>query len=125
VEHVQQRLEQLLAEGFRGRAAIASYSGKFCLANADTGVLAVDDAPYSECQRATTSVSTRESVAFANMLAAFRKKAGTAIEVALPTESIDDADAVYPAITGALTAGEWNAAAAENNRVELRWYTAN
>ena len=128
IEHIQQRLEQLLAEGFRGRVVIVIYAGRFCLANTETAVLAVDDVPYAQCQQSTagsgSTISNRESVAFANMIAAFRKKAGNAIEISLPTGSVDDASAAYPEVTEALTAGEWNAAAAQENRVELHWYAA-
>jgi hypothetical protein len=127
VEHIQTRLEQLLVEGFRGRVLIHSYAGRFCLGS-DATALADDELPYAQCVLATavpgTNGATRESVAFANMIAALRKRAGDALEITQLAGNPEQLAAPYPAVAGKLTAAEWNAAAALNNRVEVHWVAA-
>ncbi len=128
VEHVQSRLDQLLADGFKGRVQILSYAGRFCTTSSGDAVsLPGNDVLYAQCAPAVLSQGnaavTRESVAFANMLAALRKKAGDAMEITQVAGGADELAAPYPVVTDKLTAAEWNAAAALNNRVELHWTT--
>ena len=77
--------------------------------------------PCDDLRAAGTVAVTRESVAFANMLAALRKRAGSAMDITQSAGSADELATAYPAVTDKLTAGEWNAAATLNNRVELHW----
>ena len=58
------------------------------------------------------------------MIAEFGKAHGEAIEVRLLSGSADQVARAYPDAAGTgrgVSAGEWNAAAAANNRVEIRW----
>jgi hypothetical protein len=61
----------------------------------------------------------RESLAFANLIAGVRQRTGGAITVALESVGTSRTSAPYPARTDMLTAGDWNRAAAANNRVEF------
>ena len=128
VDHLQSRLEHLLAEGFKGRVQILSFAGRFCTSVGDAVPLPGNDVPYSQCAPAAplqgNVAATRESVAFANMLAALRKKAGDALEITQAAGAADDLATPYPQVTDKLTAAEWNAAATLNNRVELHWSAA-
>jgi hypothetical protein len=61
----------------------------------------------------------RQSLAFANLIAGLRQRTGGAITVAMENAGNARPTVPYPARTDALTAGEWNRAAAANNRVEF------
>jgi hypothetical protein len=69
-------------------------------------------------------VSQRQSVAFANMVSTARQNSGGKIDVQINAGSSDEVVTPYPAVSEALTAGEWNHVAAANNRVEVHWQPA-
>jgi len=128
-DHVQAALERLLASGFHGVVEIRSIPGRFCLqGNGEALVLAAAETSYARCDQIGNPLepagpAARESVAFANMLAALRSRAAGALEVQLVAGAADEISVAYPLVTEQLTAGEWNRAAAVNNRIELRWHT--
>ena len=130
VEQVAALLARLTASGFHGVVQIRSIPGRYCLISGPGGAMtpAADSTPYAKCEQIGNphddddAGAGRQSVAFADMLSTARASAGYEIQV-----SAGDADEVahpYPAVTDSLTAGEWNRAAAANNRVELRWQAA-
>jgi CheY-like chemotaxis protein len=127
IDKVRGQIEQLLAQGFRGRVEIRSFPGRFCLAGSGADASLPESASaYVKCTEVSeaqlaASAGQRESVAFANMLAALRKRAGDALQVQIIPGSVNDTAVAYPAATDGLTAGEWNHAAAQNNRIEVRW----
>ena len=127
IDKVRAQIEQLLAQGFRGRVEIRSFPGRFCLAGGGAEAGLPDPASaYAKCTEVsdaqlTASAAQRESVAFANMLAALRKRAGDDLQVQIAPGSAADTVVAYPSLAEGLTAGEWNRAAAQNNRVEVRW----
>ena len=68
----------------------------------------------------STAGQQRQSLAFANLVAGIRQKSGGAISVSIEsTPSGARPAAPYPLRTDTLTAGEWNKAAATNNRVDF------
>lgn len=71
--------------------------------------------PFDE----SLSSQQRQSLAFANLVAGVRQRTSGAITVALESAGSSHAATPYPARTESLTAGEWNRAAAANNRVEF------
>jgi hypothetical protein len=62
------------------------------------------------------------------MLAEIRRQYGNAIRIEVTVGSETETQQAYPEIGGepprVPTAGEWNAAAEANNRVDLRWHAA-
>jgi hypothetical protein len=128
-DHVQAVLERLLASGFHGVVEIRSIPGRFCLqGNGEALVLAAAETSYAHCDQIGNPLdpagpAARESVAFANMLAALHSRAAGALEVQLVAGAADEISVAYPPVNEQLTAGEWNRAAAANNRIELRWRT--
>jgi hypothetical protein len=58
-------------------------------------------------------------MAFANLIAGVRQRTAGAITVAIENAGTARPSAPYPARVESLTAGEWNRAAAANNRVEF------
>jgi hypothetical protein len=71
--------------------------------------------PFEE----SLSGQQRQSLAFANLTAGVRQRTAGAITVALENGGNGRPIVPYPARTDTLTAGEWNKAAAANNRVEF------
>jgi CheY-like chemotaxis protein len=129
LERVQGLLTRLTGAGFHGAVQIRSIPGRFCTVTgpAGTPVLASEALLYSRCEQVgnprddNTSASQRESVAFANMVSTARENAGGKIDVQISAGNPEEVIASYPALSDTLTAGEWNRAAAANNRVEVHW----
>ncbi|HUE10396.1 MAG TPA: hypothetical protein VMQ54_05640, partial [Steroidobacteraceae bacterium] len=120
-------LSKLEAQGFRGAVKITSFAGLFCLAgNAIDGfVLSSANLPVSKCDlignpfEESLSGQQRQSLAFANLVAGVRQRTQGAITVAFDDAGSTRPAAPYPPRSESLTAGEWNRAAAANNRVEF------
>jgi hypothetical protein len=129
LERVQGLLTRLAGSGFHGVVQIRSIPGRYCTVTGPTGtpVLASEASLYSKCEQVgnprddNSSASQRESVAFANMVSTARENAGGKIDVQISVGNPEEVIASYPALSDTLTAGEWNRAAAANNRVEVHW----
>jgi CheY-like chemotaxis protein len=125
VDVLRDVLSKLEAQGFRGVVRATSLPGAFCLSgNATDGfapaapALAVGKCdlignPFED----SLSGQQRQSIAFANLVAGVRQRTSGAITVVC--ENASRVSAPYPPRSDALTAGEWNKAAAANNRVEF------
>jgi hypothetical protein len=131
VTEVSKLLSRLNAQGFHGVVQIRSIPGRYCLVNTAAGapVLAGATLPYAKCDeignpRDEDAASERESIAFADMIATARASAGGRLQIDISAGDADEAATAYPAVNDTLTAGEWNRAAAANNRVEVRWQDA-
>jgi CheY-like chemotaxis protein len=126
IDAVQGLLSRLVASNYRGSVEIRSYPGRFCLqGSGDTVSLPPAELSYSKCDQLgnpvdNMGVAGRESVAFANMLSALRSRSRGALAIELTAGSADEVTTPYPPVTAFLTTGEWNRAAAANNRVEVR-----
>ncbi len=127
LEVLREMLTKLEAQGFRGVVKITSSAGLFCLSgNASDGyVPAAPTLPINRCDMIgnpldeALSGQQRQSLAFANLIAAVRQRTAGAITVALESTGTTHASVPYPTRTDAVTAGEWNRAATANNRVEF------
>jgi CheY-like chemotaxis protein len=126
IDAVQNILARLVAAGFRGTVEIRSIPGRFCLqGTGDTVTLPAADLNFSKCDLIgnpvdSGGVASRESVTFANMLSAQHSHGRGAFDVQLATGGGDEVVVPYPIASAMLTAGDWNRAAAANNRVEVR-----
>lgn len=126
IDAVQAALARLVAAGFRGSVELRSLPGRYCLQGAgDTVALPAGELSYSKCDQIgnpvdATGTAEHESVAFANMVSAARSRSHGALDVQLSSGSADEVITPYPPVTAFLTTGEWNRAAATNNRVEVR-----
>ena len=120
-------LAKLEATGFHGVVKITSLSGLFCLnGNATDGFsLAPAALPAAKCEMVgnpfeeSLSGQQRQSLAFANLIAGVRQRTGGAITVAIENAGSSRPSTPYPARVESLTVGDWNRAAAANNRVEF------
>jgi CheY-like chemotaxis protein len=127
LERLRTLASTLQSHDFRGRIVVETHTGDFCLAGSPTDGYAPADAklPSSECAVVgnpfddALSAAQRQSVDFANFVATLRRRSGGAIQV----ETVDTgrrSPIPYPRQSDESTAGQWNAVAAQNNRVEFR-----
>jgi CheY-like chemotaxis protein len=120
-------LAKLEATGFHGVVKITSLSGLYCLSGNATDGFAPAGAslPASKCDvvgnpfEESLSGQQRQSLAFANLIAGVRQRTAGAITVAIENAGSARPSTPYPSRVESLTAGEWNRAAAANNRVEI------
>jgi CheY-like chemotaxis protein len=120
-------LTKLEAQGFHGVVKITSLAGLFCLSGNPTDGFTPANAALlaSKCDSVgnpfeeSLSGQQRQSLAFANLIAGVRQRTAGAITVAIENAGSGRPISPYPARIESLTAGEWNRAAATNNRVEF------
>jgi CheY-like chemotaxis protein len=126
VDLLRSLLDQLSAAGFRGVVEIRSYPGRFCMqAGGAAPQLPAADVGYAKCGSVGNPLDyadarSLQSAEFAGLLAAQAGRGRGALDVQLIAGGADEVATPYPAISGPLTAGEWNRAAAANNRIEVR-----
>ncbi len=126
LEAVRTIVAQLERSAIGGTVGIETYSGSFCLSG--TGeqgyTLAPGATAASQCEQMgnpyddTQGGAARLPLAFANLAATVRRRTNGAIELELVPGPRDRLAASYPPIDQA-TAGQWNAAAQANNRIEI------
>jgi len=126
LERLRALAAQLEAQGFRGRIVVESFIGDFCLSgNAGEGfTVATTDLPTQKCDLVgnpfddALSPAQRQSVAFANFAATLGQRTAGAITVEAVSAGRRN-PVEYPEQGEGSTAGDWNAVAAQNNRVEF------
>lgn len=126
LESVRTLVAQLERAAISGVVRIESFNGNFCLAGAgqDGYTLAAPPSPASQCDQVgnpfddTSTSASRQPLAFANLASTVRQRTGGAIELSLVAGPRDRLAVAYPAAESA-TAGQWNAAAQANNRIEI------
>jgi CheY-like chemotaxis protein len=127
LEVLREFLAKLTSQGFHGVVRITSTSGQFCLTGNSTDgfVPASATLPVGKCDlignpcEDSMTGQQRQSLAFANLVAGVRQRSAGTISVAIDNVGGSRPASPYPQRTEALTAGEWNRAAASNNRVEF------
>jgi CheY-like chemotaxis protein len=120
-------LAKLEAQGFHGVVKVTSTAGVFCLTgNATDGFLpAAASLPASKCDLVgnpfedSLSGQQQQSLAFANLSAGVRQRTNGAITVVAENAASPRNAMPYPPHSEGLTAGDWNRAAAANNRVDF------
>ena len=126
LESVRALVAQLERAAISGIVRIETFAGSFCLTSAgEQGYsLAPAASPAAQCEQIgnpiddTQGGTARQPLAFANLAASVRQRTGGAIELELGPGSRERLAVSYPAIEQA-TAGQWNAAAQANNRIEI------
>ena len=115
-----------VAQQFKGRIVVESFVGDFCLAgSASEGfTVAPTELDSSKCDLVgnpfddALSPAQRQSVDFANFAATLNQRTGGAVTVELVNAGRRNPVA-YPEQGENSTAGDWNAIAVQNNRVEF------
>ncbi len=125
---LRELLATLEAQGFHGVVKVTNLAGNYCLSGngSDGYTPAAATLLVSRCDLIgnpfdeSLSGQQRQSLAFANLVASVRQRTAGAITVAIENQATGaGAGTPYPARSDSLTAGEWNRAAAANNRVEF------
>ena len=117
----------LEAEGFQGRILAETFTGDFCLSGSVGEGFEPADAtlPTKNCDLVGNpfddglSPAQRQSVDFANFVATLGRRTAGAIIVETASAG-RRSPVLYPEQGENSTAGDWNAVAAQNNRVEFR-----
>lgn len=125
VNEIAQRLHE---EGFEGVVHMTAHAGDFCMIKNERGqiTLAPDDLPVTECQgfgyeeARLRRQGGLQTAAFAKHVEGEPLVEGSRIRlVAEPAvESVPLVE--YPPLDETMTAGEWNAIARENQRIEIK-----
>jgi CheY-like chemotaxis protein len=126
-EKLRRAIEHAAAAGLSGRLSLRVHVGRFCMNYGPTGAaeLAPPTARVIECEQLGWlpsegfALGRRQTLGFASIVTA--AQSGTAIRVETASSSTDDPIVAYPAVTESLTAGEWNAVAARNHRIDIRF----
>jgi CheY-like chemotaxis protein len=126
LESIRTLVAQLERAAISGIVRIESFAGSFCIASAgsDGYTLAAPVSPASQCEQIgnpfddTRGGASRQPLGFANLAASVRQRTRGAIELQLVPGPRERLAVSYPAIEQA-TAGQWNAAAQSNNRIEI------
>jgi len=126
LERLRMVAATLEGQQFRGRIVVESFIGDFCLSGnaADGFTVAETTLPTQKCDivgnpyEDALSPAQRQSVDFANFAATLSQRTSGAITV--ETVMAGRRNPIeYPEQRDGSTAGEWNAVAAQNNRVEF------
>jgi CheY-like chemotaxis protein len=126
VEAVRTLVAQLERAAINGLVRIENFGGSFCLASAGSNgyTLAAPGSPASQCEQVgnpfddASTTSSRQPLSFANLVASVRQRTGGAIQLELVSGPRGRLAVAYPPAEQA-TAGQWNAAAQANNRIEI------
>jgi CheY-like chemotaxis protein len=127
LERLRELAATLEAEEFQGRILVETFTGDFCLSGSvgEGFEPAVATVSTKNCDLVGNpfedglSSAQRQSVAFANFVAILRQRTAGAIIVETANAG-RRSPVTYPEQGEGSTAGEWNAVAAQNNRVEFR-----
>jgi CheY-like chemotaxis protein len=128
LEVIRQLLYRLARQKVTGVVDIRTFAGRFCLVgNALDGYsLAPGEMLFSRCDLVgnpsedSLSPVQRTPLALANLVGDIRSSTHGALEVQVSVGDPPSLLAPYPLVSSDLSAGEWNRAAAANNRVEIR-----
>jgi CheY-like chemotaxis protein len=134
VDALREFASRIAALGQKGTIEVRRYAGRFCLSSNGTGgyVPADSAAPAAGCELVAEATDPAlgsagvESAAFTAMLAEVRKQHSALFNIDVGVGHGEASGSAYPdagtAASRAPTAGEWNAAATSNNRVEISWH---
>jgi CheY-like chemotaxis protein len=125
VEHVRKIFDRLQAEGFKGKVRIEFFTGDFCLQRTVTGyILASAEIPQRKCDLIgnpfddALTVGQRQSSDYVAAVTSLGQMTRGTIQVTTLNGG-RKLSVAYPPQTDALTAGQWNQAAARNHRIEI------
>ena len=121
-------IQSLHQGGFQGRVHLTAHTGQFCLVQDERGnlTLAPDTLPAADCEVISSELErlqrtgAQETLAFANFTKRQTVVEGSRIRLVINPPQDNRPQVDYPQIDRFLTAGEWNAIARQNQRIEVR-----
>ena len=128
LRYVEELATRLDAGGFEGVMHFTAHAGSFCMVPDDEGTmqLAPEDLPVTECQdfgleaERLQRTGELESVAFASLANRKPLLADAALRIVVEAAQVPEPRIAYPAVNELTLAGEWNAIAAQNQRIEVK-----
>jgi hypothetical protein len=128
LDTIRQLLDRLTRQNVTGVVEIKTYPGRFCLMGNPTDGYSVapEETLYSKCDvvgnptEENQSPAQRTPLAFANLVGSVRNSTHGTLDVQVAQGDASAMSSPYPPPSAELTAGEWNRAAAANNRIEIR-----
>lgn len=112
----------LNAAAFNGEVQVIAHTGKFCLQRNASGKLMVPaaDTPIDQCQiiEPTTTIKEMMTPEFSNFINELNSN-GSGFHITVDSRYSNQPSVNYPSIESDTTAGEWNAIAQQNRRVEI------
>jgi CheY-like chemotaxis protein len=128
LDTIRQLLDRLTRQGASGVVDIKTFPGRFCLMGNPTDGYSVapDETLASKCDLLgnpsddAQSPAQRTPIAFANLVGSVRNASHGTLDVQVASGDAASTAMPYPQVSAELTAGEWNRAAAANNRIEIR-----
>jgi CheY-like chemotaxis protein len=121
---------QLKESGFKGTIELRANHGNFCLKKASGDELglapsemALDACEFAVDHRGSNDWLNDQSVAFANYINVELARSGGEIEIILFSNGFDEPLMPYPELYEVNNAGEWNAVAAQNQRIQVNFYS--
>jgi CheY-like chemotaxis protein len=126
LEQVRGLVAQLERAAISGTVRIENFGGSFCLAGSGSEGWSLEPpaTPASRCDQVGNPFddpqagASRQPLGFANLAASVKQRTGGTIQLELVPGPRERLAVAYPAIEQA-TAGQWNAAAQANNRIEI------
>ena len=126
LDAIRALVAQLERAAISGTVRIETFAGSFCLASAGEQGYALAPAatPASQCEQVgnpyddSQGGASRQPLAFVNLAASVQQRTNGAIALEITPGAREQTAVTYPAIEQA-TAGQWNAAAQSNNRIEI------
>ena len=126
LEQVRTLVAQLERAAISGTVRIENFGGNFCLAGSGSEGWSLEppSTPASRCDQVgnpfdeSQGGESRQPLGFANLAASVKQRTEGAILLELVPGPRERLAVAYPAIESA-TAGQWNAAAQANNRIEI------
>ncbi len=127
-ETVQASLNELIPKlqsiNFSGRVNVQAHDGTFCVNTNNSGQfeLAADDSPVSQCQitESSSRLADIASIGLLQLVTASNQSPDSNFIITINPLGINSPLENYPEITDKTTAGEWNAVALKNRRVETK-----
>ena len=109
---------------FTGDVQVIAHTGNFCVINNDVAgerIIATDDTPISECRFSKSSIPIRQMMTeeFRNFIEGINDNKDNSFHITVDSHGGEEPLINYPDINTVTTAGEWNAIAQQNRRVEI------
>jgi CheY-like chemotaxis protein len=113
----------LNAAAFRGEIQVIAHTGNFCLQSNATGerIIPAADTPIDQCQiiEPVTTTEQMMTAEFRDFIANMNDSKDNSFYIAVRSQRGSQPLANYPNVDAGITAGEWNAIAQQNRRVEI------
>ena len=126
IADAEELIDRLQAIEFQGQVIFATHVGEHCLTLMPDGYALADPGmPADLCDvrgfssEEALDISSRQSVGMANLISSVDARTGGAISLSVVPYGASDPILPYPADPASVTAGEWNAIADVNNRIEV------